>query len=92
MQGFSIVQKFYNQLEALEDEHFVFHQKESEMSMRLTFQLCEVQFQEILLKKVKDIGKLSSNERGQTSVAVMCMSTSGQYVPPMFVFPGRHEA
>lgn len=34
----------------------------------------------------KQVGSISSGERGQTTTVVCCMSAAGQYVPPMFVF------
>ncbi|KAI8761706.1 tigger transposable element-derived protein 6 [Biomphalaria glabrata] len=41
----------------------------------------------IALKGKKQIGVLSSAERGRTVTTVICMSAAGEYVPPMFIFP-----
>ncbi|EFN60763.1 hypothetical protein EAG_00203, partial [Camponotus floridanus] len=35
----------------------------------------------------KQVGVLSSAERGQTVTVEICVSASGSYMPPMFIFP-----
>ena len=39
------------------------------------------------LKGKKQVGIISSAERGQLVTVELCLSASGHYVPPMFVFP-----
>ncbi|KAI8780679.1 tigger transposable element-derived protein 6, partial [Biomphalaria glabrata] len=39
------------------------------------------------LKGKKQIGVLSSAERGRTVTTVICRSAAGEYVPPMLIFP-----
>lgn len=34
----------------------------------------------------KQVGSVTSGERGQTTTIVCCMSASGLYIPPMFIF------
>ncbi|XP_072378032.1 uncharacterized protein [Diabrotica undecimpunctata] len=34
----------------------------------------------------KQVGSISSGERGQTTTAVCCMTAATQYLPPMFIF------
>ncbi|XP_031329311.1 tigger transposable element-derived protein 6-like [Photinus pyralis] len=34
----------------------------------------------------KQVGAITSGERGQTTTVVCCMSASGAYVPPLFIF------
>jgi hypothetical protein len=35
----------------------------------------------------KQVGTLTSGERGQLVTVVICMSASGNYIPPFFIFP-----
>ncbi|XP_047022728.1 MFS-type transporter clz9-like [Helicoverpa zea] len=41
----------------------------------------------IALKGRKQVGLASSAERGQLTTAVLCVSASGNYVPPLLIFP-----
>lgn len=41
----------------------------------------------ISLKGKKNVNKIVSGERGQTITAVCCVSATGNYVPPAFIFP-----
>ncbi|XP_055623220.1 uncharacterized protein LOC129766658 [Toxorhynchites rutilus septentrionalis] len=47
-----------------------------------------------VLKGKKQVGGITSAERGETATAVMCMSANGQHLPPFFIFPRMrmHEA
>ncbi|XP_055633226.1 uncharacterized protein LOC129773613 [Toxorhynchites rutilus septentrionalis] len=38
------------------------------------------------LKGKKQVGGITSAERGETATAVMCMSATGQHLPPFFIF------
>ena len=40
----------------------------------------------ISLKGKKQVGGITSGERGQTTTIVCCMSGAGQYIPPMMIF------
>ncbi|XP_063895946.1 uncharacterized protein LOC135118305 [Helicoverpa armigera] len=42
-------------------------------------------------KGKKTVGKIVSAERGQTVTAVCCMSASGSYVAPAFIFPRKRQ-
>ena len=41
----------------------------------------------IALKGKKQVGILSSAERGRLVTKILCRSSSGTYIPPMFIFP-----
>jgi DDE superfamily endonuclease./helix-turn-helix, Psq domain. len=41
------------------------------------------------LKGRKQVGVLTSQERGNTVTVELCYSATGQYLPPMFVFPRK---
>lgn len=41
-------------------------------------------------KGQKQVGKLTSAERGQNVTVVCCMSANGSYVPPVFLFPRKN--
>uniref|UniRef100_A0A1B6L3T1 HTH CENPB-type domain-containing protein n=1 Tax=Graphocephala atropunctata TaxID=36148 RepID=A0A1B6L3T1_9HEMI len=41
----------------------------------------------IALKGKRQVGALTSAERGETVTATVCMSASGSYMPPMLIFP-----
>jgi hypothetical protein len=38
----------------------------------------------------KNVGQITSGERGKTITTVCCMSAAGQYVPPLFIFPRKN--
>ena len=40
-------------------------------------------------KGKKQVGCLSSAERGQLVTAEICMNAAGEFVPPMFIFPRK---
>lgn len=41
----------------------------------------------IALKGKRQVGAITSSERGETVTAEVCMSASGLYMPPMLIFP-----
>ncbi|XP_072395261.1 uncharacterized protein [Diabrotica undecimpunctata] len=41
----------------------------------------------VALRGRKQVGTLTSAERGELSTAVICMSASGIFIPPMIIFP-----
>lgn len=43
------------------------------------------------LKGKKQIGALTSAERGSLITCVMCMSAGGSFVPPLFIFPRKRS-
>ena len=46
----------------------------------------------IAQKGVKQVGKISSAERGKTVTVVCCVNSIGCYVPPIFIFPQKRLA
>lgn len=42
-------------------------------------------------KNVRQIGKLTSAERGKNITKLFCMSATGSFAPPFFVFPQFRE-
>jgi len=38
----------------------------------------------------KNVGQVTSGERGKTITTVCCMSGAGQFVPPLFIFPRKN--
>lgn len=43
----------------------------------------------IALKGKRQVGLLTSADRGETVTALLCMSASGAYMPPMLIFPRK---
>jgi hypothetical protein len=41
----------------------------------------------VALKGRKQVGRLTSAERGQLCTVELCFSASGQYIPPLIIFP-----
>lgn len=49
---------------------------------------CVHKHQKVLAPKVnRQIGKLTSADRGKNITVLFCMSANGHYIPPFFVFP-----
>jgi len=46
----------------------------------------------IAKKGAKQVGKMTSGERGKTVTTVCCMSAGGTFVPPMLIFPRKNMA
>lgn len=44
----------------------------------------------VALRGRKQVGTLTSAEHGELSTAVICMSASGVFIPPMIIFPRVH--
>lgn len=84
------VDQFFNLLEQLmEEKHFppsrIFNVDETG--------LCVVQSkcpEVIALKGKRQVGSLTSAERGSLVTVVLCMSASGTFVPPMIIFPRKN--
>jgi len=51
------------------------------------FTVCQKSQKIVARKGKKNVGILSSAERGKTVTVVCCVSASGNYIPPMFVYP-----
>ena len=91
--GFNNVQvnKFFDLLkQIISDSNIapdkIFNMDETEMS---TVQ----RSQKIIAQKgVKQVGKISSAERGKTVTTICCINSSGFYVPPIFIFPRKRLA
>ncbi|XP_055903963.1 tigger transposable element-derived protein 6-like [Eupeodes corollae] len=45
----------------------------------------------LALKGRRQIGALTSGERGSLITAILCMSAGGSFVPPMFIFPRKRD-
>ena len=43
----------------------------------------------IATKGVRQVGKMTSGERGATVTVICAMSASGQFLPPMMIFPRK---
>ena len=43
----------------------------------------------VALRGKKQVGALTSAERGQLCTAEICMSAAGQYIPPLIIFPRK---
>lgn len=41
----------------------------------------------ITVKGKRQVGKMTSVERGRNVVPLFCMSATGQFIPPLFIFP-----
>ncbi|CAK1588229.1 unnamed protein product [Parnassius mnemosyne] len=49
---------------------------------------CVHKHQKVLAPKaIRQVGKLTSAERGKNIIVLFCMSANGHYIPPFFVFP-----
>ncbi|XP_026728373.1 uncharacterized protein LOC113494293 [Trichoplusia ni] len=49
---------------------------------------CVHKHQKVLAPKaIRQVGKLTSAERGKNITVLFCMSANGHYIPPFFVFP-----
>ena len=46
----------------------------------------------IAKKGAKQVGKMTSGEKGKTVTTVCCMSAGGTYVPPFLIFPRKNMA
>lgn len=42
-------------------------------------------------KGKRQVGALTSSERGETVTAALCMSAAGSYMPPMLIFPRKKK-
>lgn len=45
----------------------------------------------IALKGKRQVGDLTSSERGETVTAALCMSAAGSFMPPMVIFPRKKK-
>lgn len=43
----------------------------------------------IATKGSRSVGRITSNERGQTITAMCCMNAAGTFLPPMFIYPRK---
>lgn len=83
------VERFYKNLKDVYDKyHFppnkIYNMDETEMS---TGTRKNPKVMSVRGKKV--VGKLVSGERGTTVTAVLSMSVTGHFIPPMFIYPRR---
>jgi hypothetical protein len=45
----------------------------------------------VALRGTRQVGKITSAERGQLMTLEICMSAAGNYIPPLLVFPRKRE-
>ncbi|KAK6182566.1 hypothetical protein SNE40_010220 [Patella caerulea] len=81
------VNKFFDLLESLMDEHQfapnnIYNVDETGLS---TVQSRPSKI--IAKKRRRQVGSLTSAERGELVTAEICMSATGSFVPPLFIFP-----
>ncbi|KAB0804678.1 hypothetical protein PPYR_01648, partial [Photinus pyralis] len=79
------VEIFYNNLETLYgrfhfESHHIFNVDETGVST------VHVPRRIVAQKGLKQVGAITSGERGQTTTVICAFSASGQYIPPMFIF------
>lgn len=84
-----VVQSFYKLLiECIQKHNFgpdrIYNVDETGLSC-----VAKSQGKIIATKGRKQVGKLSSAERGQNVTATICFSASGHYVPPLLIFPRK---
>lgn len=81
------VGKFFDLLESMTDQHhFPPHRIYNVDETGIT--TVQTKPSRIMARKgKKQVGSLSSAERGVLTTAVICMSAGGVYVPPMLIFP-----
>lgn len=81
------VGKFFDLLESLMDQYkfpptHIFNVDETGLTT-----VPKRQSRILALKGKKQVGLASSAERGQLTTAVLCMSASGYYLPPLLILP-----
>lgn len=88
-QGFNKpnVEKFFQLLKSVMDRHnFPAHRIFNVDETGVT--TVQTKSSKVLAQKGRrQVGSITSAERGQLSTAVICMSAGGNYVPPMLIFP-----
>ena len=53
------------------------------------YTVCRKPVEIVAERGMRTVATLTSAERGKTVTSVCCISASGQYVPPMFIFPRK---
>lgn len=80
------VNRFFNQLKMLYDKHSfrpsrIFNADETGVS-------CVHENDKVITMKGKrQVGKITSGERGRNVTLMFCTSATGQFIPPLFIFP-----
>ena len=89
--GFNQVQvgKFYNNLKQLKTEKNIpvariYNVDESGIST-----VTKATNQIVASKEMKQVGKLSSSERGKIIAIICAMNTQENFIPPFFIFPHK---
>lgn len=87
--GFNMVSvnKFFDLLEGLIDQYKFLPTNIYNVDETGLTTVPKRQSRIIALKGRKQVGLASSAERGQLTTAVLCVSASGNYVPPLLIFP-----
>lgn len=82
------VDRFFTQLRLLMDKHSfrpsrMFNGDETGVS-------CVHENEKVITMKGKrQVGKMTSAERGRNVTLMFCMSATGQFIPPLFIFPRK---
>lgn len=87
--GFNMVNvnKFFDLLEELIEQYKFLPTKIFNVDETGMTTVPKKQSKIIALKGRKQVGLASSGERGQLTTAVLCMSASGNFIPPLLIFP-----
>lgn len=72
------VKLFYDNLEVVFEKH--------KFPASRVYNVDETEICILAEKGQKQVGTITSDERGQTTTVVCCMSAAGDFVPPMFIF------
>lgn len=80
------VERFFNQLKTMIEKHKfrpsrIFNADETGVSS------VHENEKVITMKGKRQVGKMTSGERGRNVSLMFCMSATGQFIPPLFIFP-----
>ena len=91
--GFNSVSvgKFFTLLEGLQDKHHLTSDRIYNVDETGVSTVPNRPSRITAARGKKQVGVLSSAERGQLVTVEICMSASGEYVPPMFIFPRERK-
>ncbi|XP_047127267.1 tigger transposable element-derived protein 6-like [Hydra vulgaris] len=91
-QGFNQVSvgKFFDLLQALQEKHHFFPDRVYNVDETGITTVPNKPSKVVAIRGKKQVGCLTSAEHGQLVTVEICMSASGNFVPPLFVFPRVH--
>ncbi|KAL3280644.1 hypothetical protein HHI36_003880 [Cryptolaemus montrouzieri] len=70
-------------------KNIVFQLRKSTMLMKRQSRRCTKMGKLYLVREKKQVGKLTSGERGRNITLMFDMSETGYFVPPLFIFPTK---